>query len=191
LQLVSELCDSVLVLAHGKVIFNGKSNEGVSLLRSWFSKGQMPTQNETSSKKLPKQCKANIKSLRLLINDSETIYSAKYSDRMSLEIEYSITEAMNYIQVNLEFKNRQGVNVFSTSSEDFDFNILSTKGTHKVIFSWPSLPLGDGTYLISVSFADKAYQLITQAPDALSFVINNESINTGIAFLPTELKQIA
>lgn len=192
LPLVSELCNRVVVLAHGKIIFDGEPAEGVSHLRKWFTDGEpasTPPSTETSSPS-PKKL-VSIDSLQLLINGDDSTLSASHKDEISLIISYSVAKSFNYLQANVEIKSGNGINIFSTSTEAWSTELASGAGSHQLKICWPTMPLGDGTYMISVSIADKKYQLLAKAQDALSFVIENNSINTGVSFLPTEIKQIA
>lgn len=191
LPLVSDLCNRVVVLAHGKIIFDGEPSEGVSYLRKWFVDGGKSAGQGNPNKLPDKKKYVKIDSLELLINGNNSDLAAKHSDELSLLISYSLSKSFDYLQLNVEIKTGNGINVFSTSTEAWDSELSSDSGEHQLLMLWPSVPLGDGTYMISVSIADKNYQLLAKAPDALSLVIDNDSINTGVSFLPTEITQIA
>lgn len=192
LPLVADLCNRVVVLAHGKMIFDGIPSEGVSHLRKWFVDGESNSQNAKTNQDANKIISnVVIDELQLLINGEHSVSAASYQDEISLLISYTVNKPAEYLQANVEVKTGNGINVFSTSTEAWNISLNSKVGNHKLSIVWPTIPLGDGTYMISVSIADNKYQLIAKQLDALSLVVDNNSINTGIAFLQTEIKQIA
>lgn len=192
LPLVTSLCNRVIVLAHGEVIFDGNAADGVGHLRTWFT-SDLASKDETSKDSIShiETSEVLIEELQLSISSDNNKPYAEYFDEVSLLVSYSVRKPLEYLQINIEVKSGSGLNMFSTSSEATGTLLNCEEGKHLVRIKWPSLPLGNGTYLISVSFADKNYEILSKAKDSLSLIVKNESINTGLSFLPTEITQVA
>lgn len=179
LEQVAELCNRVVVLVHGQIVYDGEPAEGVRVLREGFEQARVQSAPE------------ELTSLGVSV-DSVSISSGKNTDEspeikplsnLSIEVNYSMAKAVKDSVVSIEIETPLGHRVFATDTGALGLATPSKKGAHSVTFTLPKVPLGEGTYLINVALASKNEGELTRESQIAHFSVVGDGLSTGTAFI--------
>lgn len=179
LEQVAELCNRVVVLVHGQIVYDGEPAEGVRVLREGFEQARVQSAPE------------ELTSLGVSV-DSVSISSGKNTDEspeikplsnLSIVVNYSMAKAVKDCVVSIEIETPLGHRVFATDTGALGLATPSKKGAHSVTFTLPKVPLGEGTYLINVALASKNEGELTREPQIAHFSVVGDGLSTGTAFI--------
>ena len=146
---IRQLCNRVIVLSHGKVIFNGDVEEGIDVYMSAYDK-----MNESTTAILADgDCRSqnghiNVKMKRISVLGKDTLTFIR-GERLDLEIAFDTQEEAKNVSVRVSLADKGGKNVCTSYSEGIDL----AKGEDKIIRVGLDLSLvREGEYFISVGF---------------------------------------
>lgn len=147
LEQVAELCTRVLVLEHGKIVFDGDPHLGVKVLREDFRNAAKEDESLASSLE---EVGVRIASGSIVHNAGQA-QNAELSATSPFALEFSIDcreelEGLNFI---VDVVNDSGQRMFSSSTQALGLTLEAKSGIQHLSFEFAGGQLGEGTYEVS------------------------------------------
>lgn len=189
LEQVGELCDRVVVLEHGNLIYEGEPAEGLRILRGEFEEDRI---SKEQTKKLSGIETENINIEKIQIRSNGSIIpteSALLSTTDDLEIHITINSKIPGLRpiIGMGIDTPLGQIVFGTNTVLLGMNNLVLESKLTAIFTLPNLPLGHGQYFVHASVGTVETGEMSRVPQAASFVIHGDGTSQGTSFIASRL----
>lgn len=179
LEQVAELCNRVVVLVHGQVVYDGEPAEGVRVLREGFEQARVHSLTDEIS-----ALGVTIDGVRVNAGKNKEVSpEIKPLSNLTINVDYSMKKAVKDCSVSLEIETPLGHRVFATDTEALGLGAPSKKGNHTVAFTLPKVPLGEGTYLINVSLTNTSEGELARESQIAHFSVVGDGLSTGTAFI--------
>lgn len=181
---VADLCDRVLLLESGKLIFDGRPDPGVDMLREILSGSTKKLESNQSENRQDDDSNqgedAQVTITRAIwINGEESGEGNRVGIGRDIvfDVELVSNNKLAGLNLGVQINSQNGADVIGYSAESLSFHIAPFLG-NKVIRSRLLQPaIGEGRYFVSFALFDKNRQVLSRFTEALSFDV----IDTGEA----------
>lgn len=214
-DIVRRVCNRVFVLDHGAVVGEGSAPEAISILREYQAKGSGLASMIDAMKS-----KGQLEEVSTVVLDpsssglDERVTVSKISvefpatpgsghllpgDPMTVKVQYSATRAISGVIVGIQLFDQKSDLVFGTDSDVMGLEPLDVGTEGELEFSFPSVPVGDGLFSVSVGFTsakdqhiydwqnqELAFKVISDGKSSGYLKVNPKLIQNGEA-VPTKL----
>jgi len=186
LEQVGELCDRVLVLEHGEVVFDGEPAAGLRILRQDFDEKANAAEPST-----PMDHNLNLKKVSIeyagKTNNRKPI-SLSPHEPLRVRVAIEARKMTRDCVVGIGLETPLGHPVFGTNTEMLKFEIPPFVGTKVVTFDMDQGALGAGTYLVHASLGTKANGETSRISNAGRINIHSDGRTVGTGFMRTKVK---
>ncbi|HWU32448.1 MAG TPA: ABC transporter ATP-binding protein [Marmoricola sp.] len=179
LDIVGTLCNRVIVLEEGRIVYDGEPGEGVRILRDGFEHERHEQENGTPA---PNDSPATIVSTRLIdvaTGEDAALVGAGASIRA--EILVRVHQPLQDCVIGLGIDTPLGQVVFATSTERLKLpRIDLVPGEHTVTFNLPEVRLGSGQYFLNTTFGTIETGELIRMQQAASWEVDDATENSGV-----------
>ncbi|MFZ1382860.1 MAG: ABC transporter ATP-binding protein [Scrofimicrobium sp.] len=146
---IASLCDRVVVLGHGHMLFDGEPEEGITVLRAGFngSEGVIDVSGQSDDK--PRA--ARIHSVISSVPDGSALHPG---EALTVNIEFEVEDPTDRWDLTVGLVNPLESTVMATSAHASGIGNLPIQGRQVVTMEFPNLSLGEGGYTLSVGYFD-------------------------------------
>lgn len=146
---IASLCDRVVVLSHGRMLFDGDPEEGITVLRSGFgaNDGEVDLSGQGGDQVIP----AKICSIRSSVPDGKSLHPG---ETLTVDVEFEVQEPTDKWDLTVGLVNPLESTVLVTSAHASGIGNRPIEGRQAVQMTLPNLSLGAGGYTLSVAYYD-------------------------------------
>lgn len=183
---IAELCDRAIVLEAGRVVFDGPTDEGISVLREVLEgkRGGEASTSEDSS--LP----IEVVSVRAIGDDGNVLKSVAPGDHLRFSVTVRARRRIDSWESGFSIDTPQGQVVLSTNSERLETALSTLEvGDHVLNYEIAEVNLGAGQYYINAyvldgegnshSLGQGAFFAVSKLDENLGTVRANVSLTTA------------
>jgi ABC-2 type transport system ATP-binding protein len=181
LEVVGSLCNRVIVLDAGKVVYDGEPGEGVRMLREGFEHERLDRENadgDHTGQARP----ASIIGTRLTHSATgEDAHRVTAGASLRVEVALKAHRPLEDCVIGMGIETPLGQVVFGTNTERLNVpRIDLNPGEHSITFDLPNLQLGTGQYFVHASFGTLDTGELFRVPQAASFYVDDDTANAGV-----------
>lgn len=143
METIRRLCDRVVVLDQGKIIFDGDTEEAIAVYMN-HNLGEDPVNIELTGKSGGVDAALSLKRVKLLDKISN-VYEPSEDLRLGLTVE--VAEPMEDLVLRLTFRTESDSGIGTAWSAPFS---IAEAGTHRLVFSMPLSAFAKGSMYVSL-----------------------------------------
>lgn len=172
-DVVRRVCNRVFVLDHGKVVGEGTAPEAISILREFQAKGSglasmiegignpdAISADAASSDSALSDERVNVGQISVAFPATPGSGHLRPGDPLTVYVDYSATNAISGVIVGVQLFDQKGDLVYGTDSDLMGLEPLDVGTQGQLEFAFPSVPVGDGLFSVSVGFTSAKDQHI-------------------------------
>lgn len=145
---VAELCDRGIVLDHGRVVFDGDTNEAIGALRNVLD-GRRADEAASEETRHPIQ----VKSIQLLDADGEFTREIGADDELTVRINVDALRTIERWEVGFSIDTPLGHMVLASNTEMLGVKLAPIDGPRSIDLTIRSAHLGAGQYYVNANAA--------------------------------------
>lgn len=152
---VGSLCDRVVVLNSGEMLYDGEPAQGIRILRDGYQADRMVDLDRHGEKRFALEV-ADFRAVTEVDGDAV---------RLTAYLDVDVNEPVPDWGVGFSIENTLGLRLFNMTTFD-ELELPTEVGRHSLKFDIPDVHLGPGKYLVNVGLGDirgKNYDLATPA----------------------------
>jgi ABC-2 type transport system ATP-binding protein len=180
---IQALCDRVVVMNHGEMIFDGGTSEGIRVLQNGYEAQQM---NEEELQSAIGQPSAVVKSVLIANDDPAEGKTVITGEDMTVSFIYEVLRDERPLIASLSIETARGVQVYALTTRMLEQVLPRTIGRHSVDFSFSKPALGAGEYVLHGGLETVDSELVHRLSSASRFTVRNT--NPGIGPLTMNLR---
>lgn len=180
LDTVRQMCDKAILLDHGKVIVDGSPADAVRHFRAANAEHDADLRNDHNLR---------VSIGKVLLTDADGTPCSSLTPHDPVIVQFDVT-AMSCVEdwaVSAEIETATGMSIYGVNSWKRGIAFDPIDGTRTIRFLFPSLPLSDGQYVVSVAVHPRTGDDYDRIDRAASFDVANESCDAGILSLDTRV----
>jgi ABC-2 type transport system ATP-binding protein len=181
---VGRLCDRVVVLNHGDLLFDGEPADGLRVLRFGFERERLE-HDRTHASSAPKPA-ARIKSIEVAHNSDDESPVIKAGADLVLEYTYELDQAQKPLIAGIAFETASGQPVYGVNTKMLNVTLPTAPGTHTVELRFPRHTLGSGNYIVRGSLEESAGASLDRLNPATTFEVDEPQHGSGLVRLDVE-----
>lgn len=178
---IASMCDRVLVLGRGEVVFDGDPQEAVSVLRAGFiraadedgSVGVDAIPAEQIDNKVP----VELLSVESQVPNREALLPG---ETLVVTVEFRVEDPTDRWDLTVSLVNPLDSTVLTASSHSTGIGNSPISGTQQLTMSFPGLSLSAGGYTVTVVYFDEKQREVTRLEGVAKFKVDagQQSIGT-------------
>lgn len=182
---IQQLCDRVVVLDHGVMLFDGPPREGLRVLQAGYS-AELNRVRLGSVASFP-EFDVRVTGVEIGSGTRPDDPSTVYGDSLTATINFEIGETQHPLVVNFAIANAMGDVLFAINSAQLKFDVPRELGKNSVTISMEDVPFGSGqlTALASVGAINGAF--IDAEYPGVSFLVEEKLPGTGGVRMPVRM----
>jgi lipopolysaccharide transport system ATP-binding protein len=176
---VSTLCDRVIVLNQGKIVFDGPTDEGVriyTLDSQAVAQSRVDLANRTVERYGEKRY-ACLQTLELLNSDGMPSTTLQMGEKVVFRLVIDVLRPSDNFEIGIVIGNFQGVAVHYLVSGWEGLHSIPEKGLHSVEVELPSINIFPGDYQVHVWIAINGQYYDDAVHEALRFSVEEGRVN--------------
>jgi lipopolysaccharide transport system ATP-binding protein len=176
---VSTLCDRVIVLNQGKIVFDGPTDEGVriyALDSQAVAQSRVDLANRTVGRFGEKRY-ACLQTLELLNSDGMPSTTLQMGEKAVFRLVIDVLRPSDNFEIGIVIGNFQGVSVHCLVSGWEGLHSIPEKGLHSVEVELPSINIFPGDYQAHVWIAINGQYYDDAVEEALRFSVEEGRVN--------------
>ncbi|WP_249776391.1 ABC transporter ATP-binding protein [Leifsonia sp. C5G2] len=177
---VGRLCDRVVVLNHGNMLFDGDPADGLRVLRFGFEQERLEHDRTHGGGQLVEP-EAKIAGIDVASAefDEERIIVRAASD-LTLRYRYTLSAPQKPLVAGIAIETSTGQPVYGLNTKMLDIDLPTTPGEHSVDFSFPNHTLGSGNYIVRGSLEEKSGRSLDRLNPAATFEVDQPQHGSGL-----------
>jgi lipopolysaccharide transport system ATP-binding protein len=184
---IQNLCGRTVVLGHGKIEYDGKTNDGIDRYMATSVVADQGEMDLISHPMRRKGCLPLLKNVRLLCGAGTSKRQFSASEQMKIELTFEPVVPLNDPQFGIGVDDNMGTRIFSMATYLSDVELAPLKQASKVTCFVDQLSLAPGRYNLSLSAGTHHNTLIDAIDNAISFDVvaddfygNGRVISSGL-----------
>ena len=177
---IKRLCDRVVVLDHGHVVFDGDPLDGIDVLQA----GYRAVARTSAADDDPPI--GNI-AVTVVDDDGAEVFRVDTETPITVLADYRVLRTVDRVDAAVTLRNQDGVGVIVIDPKNLGHSLPTAPGVHRFSVRICSLPLKDGPYRVGVEFAEIGRPALT-ADRTLS--VASEKRNLGLLSLDISSEMI-
>lgn len=175
---VGSVADRAVVLDHGRMVFDGGTQDAIHVLRAGFQEEERAeaARGDGASESAER---ARIQDVRLLDSLGHEVDSVSTGDDVVLAVDVTSHQRLDSWIAAMTIETTLGQMLFRYDSHAARTMLPALAGDATVEFRIPSLALGDGAYPINVGIGDASGSTIDRVPRAIVLNVRGPSVGTG------------
>jgi ABC-2 type transport system ATP-binding protein len=182
-DLVTRVCDRVVLLDHGRIRNQGTPEEVVRDFRLLMTRQDMAYAAQEGTREV------EIVSTDLFGSDGESRQSFEPGDELIIQLDLRASHFVDQPVVSFALHDDQNQFVFGTNTDWRGMYFDLPEGKHRLQFVLPSIPMVGGRYYVSVGVHSRdARATFHTIQQAVAFDVLRGSENPGAVFIPVECR---
>jgi ABC-2 type transport system ATP-binding protein len=175
---VGSLCDRVVVMEHGGMVFDGKPADGLRVLRFGYEEQRLAEQRASGE---PEQAaSSHITGIAVQSNDPIDRISVNPGDDVTIAFKYKLQDPSAPLAAGIAIETSTGQPVFGLNTKMLELAIPSDPGEHVVEFKLARQSLGGGQFIIRGSLEEVSGKSLDRLNPASSFQVVPPKVGAGI-----------
>ncbi|MEN0083816.1 MAG: ABC transporter ATP-binding protein [Leifsonia sp.] len=177
---VGRLCDRVVVLNHGNMIFDGPPADGLRVLRFGFEQERLEHDRTHNAGEpvIPPARIAGIEVGAPTTEDDRVIVKA--GGDLVLRYRYELTRPQEPLVAGIAIETSTGQPVYGVNTKVLGVDLPTTPGEHSVEFVFPRHTLGSGNYIVRGSLEEVAGPSLDRLNPATTFEVDEPQFGSGL-----------
>lgn len=174
---VGDLCERAVLLQHGRVTHDGEPATALRALRAAFE-----TERTDVSRSHPSEpgSVAEITRVELLDGDDRPCERVRSGAPATIRLHVNPREPVADWLAAVAIETNLGHSIFRFNTRTAGVDLGPLTSDRVVDFRFPSLPLGDGTYVVNVGIGEPSGATIHRVPEAVALVVEAPHVGTGV-----------
>jgi len=173
---IEALCDRVVVMNHGEMIFDGGTREGVEVLQSGYEAQRLSDEELQRTVGAPS---ANIQSIRIASDEPEDEKTVAVGQDMTVEFTYEVVRDERPLVASLTIETARGAAVYNLTTRMLGQEIPRTVGKHTIEFTFAKPALGAGEYALRGDMETVDSETVSKSPRPAYFRVTSEAPGSG------------
>jgi len=174
---VGRLCDRVVVMNHGHMMFDGPPADALRVLRFGYE--------EQRVHELRQRGEADVKDARIsriVLDSTDPIEHKTISPSADLELlfNYELLRDSGDLVAGIAIETSSGIPVYGVNTRALGLTIPTDAGAHTVRFRFPGHTLGTGQFAIRGSLELTDGQSLDRLNPASTFIVNPGTLGGGV-----------
>ena len=180
---IASMCDRVLVLGGGDIVFDGDPQEAVSVLRAGFVRaadqdgavevGAVPVEQ------IDRKSSVELISVKSTVPDGQTLQPG---ETLEVVVEFCVGEPTDRWDLTVSLVNPLDSAVLTASSHSTGVRNLPIAGNQRLTMRLPNLYLSGGGYTLSVAYFDERQREVTRIEGAARFKVTSGQQTIGTVY---------
>jgi len=182
---VGRLCDRVVVLNHGNMIFDGEPSEGLRVLRFGFEQERLEHEHTHSEAVEPSARIVGIEVAGATVAEERIIVTA--TSDLTFRYRYDLRSAQEPLVASIAIETSTGQPVYGVDTTMLGVDLPTAAGEHTVEFTFPHHRLGSGNYIVNGSLEERAGRSLFRLNPAATFEVDAPQQGSGLIRLDVEV----
>lgn len=176
---VKQLCDRVIVLNHGNIVFDGETNEGIKVLQKGYASESGTKIRSKEIVKVDFSGKTGISEVGVFQNDHEL--GERFEQTLPLHISYKYECAKDEgpLVASIMFETEERECLYVLDTRMLNQAVAGTVGEHLLDFRFASPQIGMGEYKIRAQLWKADGQLLDELEPLPTFEMNSQFAGSG------------
>lgn len=185
---VARLCDRVLVMNHGEMIFDGPPADGLHVLRFGYDEQRrLDALGDELALGARSQNPAHITELSIASDQPADRKSVETGHDMSISFAYELGRAHPPLVAEISIETPQGEPVYRLNTVDLQQEIPQTAGLHVIDFTFSKIPLGIGEYSLRGSLETREGVSLDRSISSSPFSVTGKVASTGFLTMDVDV----
>lgn len=182
---IQQLCNRVVVLNHGVMLFDGNAREGLRILQAGYSK-ELKDVRQSTIIDLP-EFDVRVAGIEVGPKSQAFDSSTVYGDSLSVTVTYEVGTDELPLVVNFAIANTLGDVLFAINSVQLEFDVPRNLGKNSVEISLDKVPFGSGQFIALASVGAINGAFIDDQYPGVSFLVEEKLPGTGAVRMPVRM----
>lgn len=177
-QQVGELCDRVVVLDHGNLVFDGDPAEGLTVLRRGFQ--EQAERDAGASGPLPDRKGPQITSVQIDASAHGAGGRVAAGANIAVEIGYRQKSAPEGWIAGIDVENTLGQQVYRVNTQGLGTRLPTEEGEYRLTIELPKSTFGGGAYHVYASCVTSGGAPLDRRGEPATFEVEEDSRGAGL-----------
>lgn len=182
---VSQLCDRVIVLDHGRMIYDGETEGGIAALRSSFAAGRSTSARSDEASHDEPNTGVRVEQVDVESTRQNLAGDLLPGGDISITVRYRIATADPGIIAGIGIETPSGTEVYAINTHGMGFGLSSKPGEYAVTFTLPDSALAKGQYHVRASLYAANRETLDEVRLAASFTVDDHTAAIGLVRFDT------
>jgi ABC-2 type transport system ATP-binding protein len=184
---VGRLCDRVVVMNHGEMVFDGGPADGLRVLRFGYEEQRLH-EERSRGVAVSSTSRAHISSIAIKSDEAIDKKTVRSGDDMTIEFAYSLTEKQPPLIAGIAIETAQGEPIYGLNTKMLNLVLPTEPGAHSVDFAFTRQAIGAGQFVLRGSLETTDGDSLDRLNPASSFSIYDPPAGTGYVRLDVEAR---
>lgn len=166
---IGRLCDRVVVLDHGEMVFDGAPADGLRVLRFGYDEQRRKEDRARGVRVVPPS--GHIESIDVLGLVGQEANELQSGADMTIAFQYEVSEAQEDLVAGIAIETAQGEPLFGINTRMLGLTLPGTVGRHTVNFEFPRQSLGAGPMVLRGSLETISGATLDRLNPASTFTV--------------------
>lgn len=182
---VSQLCDRVIVLDHGRMIFDGGTDEGIAALRASFAAGRMD--GALSNANANNDLVAGVQIEKVDVESTRVNLAGEFlpGGDISITVRFRVASAKPGIIAGISLETPSGTQVYGINTHGMGLGLSSQPGVYAVTFTLRESALARGRYHVRALMSGNDRETLDDVHLAASFSVDDRTAAIGVVRFET------
>lgn len=185
---VKQLCDRVIVLNHGNIVFDGETQEGINVLQRGYASETKPSDSAKELVKVDFSGKTAILEVGVLQKNHEPGERFEQTVPLDISFKYHCAKDEGPLVASIMFETEERECLYVLDTRMLNKAVNGTAGEHHFDFHFPSPLIGMGDYKIRAQLWKADGQLIDELDPLPALKMNSQFVGTGPLSLDVYIK---
>jgi ABC-2 type transport system ATP-binding protein len=190
-DLVRQMCDKAAALEHGRMVAQGDPNDVIREFRERLLKAATPAEEMN-----PELARSEMSPMwgRVKIADARIAYATpdqeavQPGEGMRLDVTLDAPEPVDDVVVGIAVYSSMGWLVYGTNTHMHKIDLGTLAGRRTVSFSFPDVPLLDGTYAVTIGVHTRGGLVYDSWEQLRRFEVSAPGRDIGLVRLPVDIE---
>ena len=190
-DLVRQMCDKAAALDHGLMIAHGEPNDVIREFRERLLKAATPAEEMN-----PELARSELSPMwgRVKIADARVAYATpdqeavQPGESLRLDVTLAAAEPVDDVVVGIAVYSSMGWLIYGTNTHLHDIDLGTVSGERRVSFTFPEVPLLDGTYAVTIGVHTRGGLVYDSWEQLRRFEVSAPGRDIGLVRLPVEIE---
>ncbi|MFC5503393.1 ABC transporter ATP-binding protein [Lysinimonas soli] len=186
---VARLCDRVVVMNHGEMVFDGPPADGLHVLRFGYDEQRRIDSlgEELALGSNSHQNPAMITDVSIVSDQPADKKSVATGDDMRVSFSYELTKSHPPLVAEISIETPEGEPIYRLNTADTATVIPDTAGQHVIDFAFARVPLGVGEYSLRGNLETREGVSLDRSLSSSSFSVTGAVPSTGYLTMDVEV----
>ena len=174
---VERLCNRVVVLNHGNLIFDGGASEGIRVLRAGYEQDRVELE---AHRPAVAAATAKISTVSVAASEENATGEFLVGSDLTVAFSYELTASQPELVAGVSLETPTGNAVYSIDTRGLGLELPTGVGAHQVDFLLPRHTLGSGQFVVRASLRKQSGEFLDSVHPACVFRIGQSGTGSGL-----------